>query len=83
MERFRDWRRRLLHLAGCHFSTALWSSGVVTPPLSAVVASGGLLKPIPRSLETYCLFSDAASEAESAGLGGWVHGEWLQLALSA
>ena len=41
------------------------------------------MKPIQRSLETYCLFNDAASEVESAGLGGWMHGEWWQLALSA
>ena len=75
----RRWLAALLLDAGCAFSKALKFPSVVVPTswqrVQVPQASVSTLGP-------YSLFSDAASEASSGGLGGWVHGNWWHLPLS-
>ena len=79
--RFKDWSRILLRSSGCYFSAGLTAPKVVVPPLpEGACTSVYPFAPTPRAPGVYYLFSDAASETNSGGIGGWVHGEWWCLA---
>ena len=74
----------LLSSAGCWFSRALHSMAVaVHDGAREFVDSVGssLLSPPVASPVSFYLYSDAAAEASSGGLGGWVHGEWWHFPL--
>ena len=85
LEQFKVRRRILPNAAVCLMPVVVRSAvGVVTPAFSDVVlAPGGLSSAAVLPAPPFFIFSDAASEAGSEGLGGWVHGEWWALALSA
>ena len=42
-----------------------------------------MFEPIPISLSVFHLFSDAAVEKDKGGLGGWAHGDYWHITLSA
>jgi hypothetical protein len=82
---FRRWQVVLLKSAGCFFSVALDSSAVaVMEGTRDMITSMGstLFQPEALGDHVYHLYSDAASETDSGGLGGWVHGEWWHYAAS-
>ncbi len=76
----RRWLAALLLDAGCSFSKALRFASVALP--AAWLHSLTPQIP-PKSLGPFSLFSDAARESSSGGLGGWVHGDWWHLSLTA
>jgi len=81
----RQWQRVLLKSAGCYFSDALGSAAVaVQEGTRELITSMGstLFQQKAVNPQIYHLYSDAASETDSGGLGGWVHGEWWHYPVS-
>ena len=83
-ESLQRWWQTLHTRAGSFFSAALSPHAVVAPPFpNHAVASGAQLRALrPPPTPAFYLFSDAANEATTAGLGGWVHGDWWHVPLS-
>ena len=80
-ESLRRWLAALTVVPGCKFSKMLRCPSVVLPVVWKNLVAGDSLPPVP-SLGPFSLFSDAASEDLSGGLGGWLHGDWWFIPLT-
>jgi len=78
------WLNILTTRGGCFFSMALSSPNIPLPErgLSLVPHGSDLFAPRPITSESFHLYSDAAVEETSGGLGGWAHGEYWHFELS-
>ena len=80
--RFQKWLAVLMNKGGCFFSQALSSYTVPLPTLPDVpFSTSDLFWPRPTNDDRFYLYSDAASESQFGGLGGFVHGEYWHHAL--
>ena len=84
LESLGRWLYTLTTGGGCFFSMALSSPTTPLPEkgLALLPPDSNLLAPRPISGEEFHLYSDAAVEDTSGGLGGWVHGECWHFPLS-
>lgn len=84
LESLGRWLYTLTTGGGCFFSMALSSPTIPLPEkgLALLPPDSNLLAPRPISGEEFHLYSDAAVEDTSGGLGGWVHGECWHFPLS-
>ena len=78
------WLRTLMVHAGSFNSAALWSTSVPIPSVPPDLFRDSCLcasLPPKSPAVIYSLYSDAAVEATSGGLGGWAHGQFWHFPL--
>ncbi len=82
-QKFRHWLSFLMVQAGCYFSRALRAA--VPIPLLPYwpFQHSSLFSPSPLANVEFCVYSDAFSDHGAGGLGGWAHGDFWHLPLTA
>ena len=81
-DKLKQWLVFLMTRAGTFFSQALSANVPILELPVDPFSQSELFAPILPADVEYCLYSDAASEANEGGLGGWAHGEFWHYSLS-